>query len=214
MIKCLRRSLMVLLVVVMLFNTLACEKENNVDVSNADITDKMEDINNTKSAKINDLKETENDTNTGTELAYNKSKTLEENANILNKILEERYGKSLTLSTAEDYEKAGQTDWTLVLEDNRVGIDTSTWKFDYNPNSDDSKYMDAILATFTFFCGEEMGNSLWSLTGDLLDGGADETLYGFVHNGSQAIYKNGNIASYESVNNKSTMYIWLTPSEY
>jgi hypothetical protein len=208
MIKYLRRSLMILLLVVMLFNTLACNRENNVGVSNAD------DMNNTESEKVNDLKETENNTNTGNDLTYNKSKTLVENANSLNKILNERYGKSLTLSTVEDYEKAGQTEWTLVLADNRVGIDTSAWKFDYDSNSNDSIYMEAILETFTFFCGEEMGNSLWSLTGDLLDGGADETIYGFVHNGSQAIYKNGNIAEYESVNNKSTMYIWLTPSEY
>jgi hypothetical protein len=70
------------------------------------------------------------------------------------------------------------------------------------------------LSTFTFFCGEDMGNSLWLLTGDLLDGGADETIYGFVHNGSQAVYKNGNVAAYGLGNNKSTMYIWLTPSEY
>lgn len=203
MIKYLRRSLMVLLLVVMLFNTLACNRENNAD-----------DSNNTKSTKVNDLEKTENDTNAGNKLAYNKSKSLEENANILNKILKERCGKSLTLSTTEDYEKAGQSDWTLVLEDNRVGIDTSTWKFDYDSNSDDSKYMDAILTTFTFFCGEEMGNSLWSLTGDLLDGGADETLYGFVHDGSQAIYKNGNIVTYESSNSNSTLYIMLTPSEY
>jgi hypothetical protein len=74
--------------------------------------------------------------------------------------------------------------------------------------------MDAILSTFTFFCGEDMGNSLWLLTGDLLDDGADETLYGFVHDGSQAVYKNGNVAAYEPGNSKSTMYIWLTPSEY
>jgi competence protein ComGF len=218
MIKYLRRSLIVFLLVVMLFTTLACNKENNRDVTNADKTDFAEDINNTKSTEVNDLNETENetenDTKAGNELAYNKSKSLVENANILNEKLQERYGKSLTLSSVEDYEKADQTDWILVFEDNRVGIDTSTWKFEYDSNSDDSKYMDAILATFTFFCGEEMGYSLWSLTGDLLDGGADETLYGFVHNGSQAIYKNGNIAAYESGENKSIMYIWLTPSEY
>ncbi|BCN31745.1 hypothetical protein [Anaeromicropila herbilytica] len=202
------------LLMVMLFNTLGCNKVNKIDESNADSTENAEDINDIKSTKINDLKEAENDTNTGNELAYNKSKTLEENAKIMNRILEEKYGKSFTLSTDEDYVKAGQADWTLILKDNRVGIDTSTWKFDYDSNTDDGKYMDAILEAFSFFCGEEMGNSLWSLTGDLLDGGADETLYGFVHNGSKVIYKNGDIATFESGNNKSAMYIWLTPIEY
>lgn len=203
MIKYLRRSLMVIILVVMLLNILACSRENNAD-----------DSNDSKSTKVNDLERIENDTNAGNELVYNKSKSLEENADILNKILEDRYGKSLTISTTEEYEKAGQTDWILILEDNRVGIDPSTWKFDYDSKSDDSKYMDAILATFTFFCGEEMGSSLWSLTGDLLDGGADETLYGFVHEGNQVMFKNGNIVTYGYGNSNSTLYIWLTPSEY
>ena len=229
MIKYLRKSIMVLLLAVMLFSVLACNRKNNVTVSNANITDNANNINNTKSTDVN-IKETETDTetdtntdsntdtntdtNTDSKLSYNKSKSTEENTNILNKILKERYEKSLNISTVEDYEKAGQSDWTLVLEDNRVGIDTATWKFDYDSNTDDSKYMDAILTSFTFFCGEEMGKSLWSLTGDLLDGGADETLYGFEHDGSQAIYKNGNIVAFESGNNKSIMYIWLTPNEY
>lgn len=203
--KYLKRSLMLLFLVVLSFNTLACNKDNNVGVSNTGNTLNTETI---------DLEETKNETNPDNELAYNTSKTLSENIDILSNTLETKYGKSLRISTAEDYEMAEQSDWTLVLEDNRVGIDTSTWKFDYDSNSDDSKYMDAILSTFTFFCGEDMGNSLWLLTGDLLDGGADETLYGFVHDGSQAVYKNGNVAAYEPSNSKSTMYIWLTPSEY
>jgi hypothetical protein len=203
--KYLKKSLMVLFLMVLSFNTLACNKDNNVGVSNTGNTQNTETI---------DLEETKNETNPDNELAYNTSKTLSENIDILNNTLETKYGKSLRISTAEDYEMAEQSDWTLVLEDNRVGIDTSTWKFDYDSNSDDSKYMDAILSTFTFFCGEDMGNSLWLLTGDLLDDGADETLYGFVHDGSQAVYKNGNVAAYEPGNSKSTMYIWLTPSEY
>jgi hypothetical protein len=202
--KYLKKSLMVLFLMVLSFNTLACNKDNNVGVSNTGNTQNTETI---------DLEETKNETNPDNELAYNTSKTLSENIDILNNTLETKYGKSLRISTAEDYEMAEQSDWTLVLEDNRVGIDTSTWKFDYDSNSDDSKYMDAILSTFTFFCGEDMGNSLWLLTGDLLDGGADETLYGFVHDGSQAVYKNGNVAAYEPGNSRSTMYIWLTPSE-
>ncbi len=206
--KYLRRSLMIVLLMVLSFNILACNKDNNAGVSDTKITPI------TENTETIDLEERENDTDTDSELVYKSSKTLAENIDILNNILEKKYGKSLTPSTAEDYEKAGQSDWTLVLEDNRVGIDTSTWKFDYDSNSDDSKYMDAILTTFTFFCGEEMGNSLWSLTGDLLDGGADETQYGFKHNGGQVVYKNGNVAAYEPGNNKSTIYIWLTPSEY
>jgi len=94
--------------------------------------------------------------------------------------------------------------------DSKVGIDTATWKYGYDSDSDESKYMDAILITFIFFYGEEMGNSLWLLTGDLLDGGADESLYGFTHDGGQAIYKNGNIAIYEPGSNDN-FYIWLTP---
>lgn len=206
--KYLRRSLIVLLLMVLPFNTLACNKDNNVGVSNTENTPARE---NTETI---DLEEAKNETNSDSDLVYNSSKTLAENIDILNNILETKYGKRLRISTAEGYETAGQSDWTLILEGNRVGIDTSTWKFDYDSNSDDSKYMDAILSTFTFFCGEEMGNSLWLLTGDLLDGGADETIYGFVHNGSQAVYKNGNVAAYGLGNNKSTMYIWLTPSEY
>lgn len=200
--KYLRRGLIVVLLMGLSFNTPVCNKDNNVGVPNTENTETI------------DLEETKNEANSDSESVYNSSKTLAENIDILNNILETKYGKRLRISTAEDYETAGQSDWTLILEGNRVGIDTSTWKFHYDSNSDDSKYMDAILSTFTFFCGEEMGNSLWLLTGDLLDGGADETIYGFVHKGSQAVYKNGNVAAYGLGNNKSTMYIWLTPSEY
>lgn len=72
--------------------------------------------------------------------------------------------------------------------------------------------MDAILTTFIFFYGEEMGNSLWLLTGDLVDDGADEALYGFTHEGGRAIYKNGDSATYEPGNNDN-FYIWLTPND-
>lgn len=58
-----------------------------------------------------------------------------------------------------------------------------------------------------------MGKSLWLLTSDLLDGGVDETLYGFEHDGSRVVYKNGNVAAYEP-SSKGNLYIWLTPSEY
>lgn len=200
--KYLKRSLLVLLSAGMSFSTLACNKYNHAEVSNAD------------NIKITETNALEIDTDAGNEIVYNKSKTLAENADIQNNILETKYGKSFKISTEEDYVKSEKTDWTLVLKDNRVGIDTSTWKFDYDSNSDDSKYMDAVLTSLTFFCGEEMGKSLWQLTGDLLDGGADETQYGFEHNGSQVVYKNGNAAVYESGSDKSTMYLWVTPCEY
>jgi hypothetical protein len=206
--KYLKRNLMAALLTVLSFNMLGCNKDNNRDVSDivtTPITENTETIN---------LEETKSDTNTDSELVYNSAKTLIENIDNLNTILESKYGKSLTISTIEEYEKTDRSDWVLVLEDNRVGIDTSTWKFDYDSNSDDSKYMDAILSTFIFFCGEEMGNSLWLLTGDLLDGGADETLYGFEHDGGQTIYKNGNIAAYEPGGSKGTIFLWLTPSKY
>lgn len=207
MIKYLKKGLVMVVLVFILFNTLACNnRHNSAEITNA------EDSDNTKVLVINNSEKTENDTNDGKELSYNKTKTLEENIDILNVEIEKKYGKSFKLFTLEDYEKAEATDWTLILKDNKVGIDTSTWKFNYNSESDDSKYMDAILTTFTFLCGEEMGNSLWQLTGDLLDGGADETLYGFVHSGSQVTYKNGKTAAFESGISQNTMYVWLTPS--
>lgn len=204
-----KKSSVIILVMVLAFNLLACNKNNNLKVANAEITPSI-----TESTSNNDLLKIESDMNLASALSYDKSKNLTENIDILNKLLEKIYGKSLSISTMEDYEKASQTDWVLVLDNNRIGIDTATWKFGYDSHSNENKYMEAILSTFTFFCGEEMGDSLWRLTGDLLDGGADETVYGFVHNGSQIVYKNGNVAAYEVGNNKSTMYIWLTPSEY
>lgn len=196
MIKYLKKSLTAMILAVIFFNTPACNNVlNNAEVSNTGMKEKT----------------TESETTSDKEVSYNKTKTLEENVDILNKMLEMKYGRRLKVSAEEDYETA---DWTLILKDNKVGIDTSTWKFNYDSDSDDGQYMDAILTTFTFFCGDEMGNSLWQLTGDLLDGGADETLYGFVHSGSQVTYKNGKVAAYESGNNQSTTYIWLTPNEY
>jgi hypothetical protein len=211
MIKYLKKSLAGVVLAVMFFSTLACNHVlNNAEVSNTDTKDNTDD---TKILVINNLeKTTENETTNVKESSYNKTKTLEENVDILNNMLETKYGRRLKVSGEEDYETAGRADWTLILKDSKVGIDTSTWKFNYDSDSDDSKYMDAILTTFTFFCGDEMGNSLWQLTGDLLDGGADETLYGFVHSGSQVTYKNGKVAAYESGNSQSTIYIWLTPS--
>lgn len=166
---------------ILLFNILACSKDNDLDVSNTEV------IPITENSETSDLEKIESETMLENELVYVKSETLTENIDILNKTLEEEYGISFTVSSVEEYEKTNQSDWTLVLEDNRVGIDTATWKFDYESNSEESKYMDAILSTLIFFCGEQMGNSLWLLNGDLFDGGADETLYGFEHDGSQAV---------------------------
>lgn len=199
------RRFAILLVVLLIL--LVCNKSNKLGVPRKEFTPIAE------GTEAKDYKKIKSNTNSDCELVYNASKTLLENIDILNKLLESNYDKSLTVSTTEEYSKIAPSDWILILKDNRVGIDIATWKYEYDANSDDSKYMDAILYTFIFLCGEEMGNSLWSLTGDLLDGGADETQYGFEHDGSQAVFKNGNVATYEA-DNTGTVYIWLTPSEY
>lgn len=203
-----RMLLLMLILIILSFNTVSCNKANKTNASKPESTQITEnpepvqpDVTNSESGSTD-------------KLIYDSSKTVEDNIDILNKILKSKYGKTLSISAADDYEKAGPSDWTLILDSARIGIDTSTWKFNYASNSDDSKYMDAILKTFTFFCGEKMGKSLWLLTGDLLDGGAKEKLYGFEHDGGHVTYKNGNTAAYELGNNKTTMYIWLTPSEY
>lgn len=209
MIKYLKKGFVAVVLVMILFNIFACDsKHSELKVLDAEAGD------NPSVLVIDNVEQTENNANKDKQLYYNKTKTIEENIDILNNMLQNKYGKNFKVSALEDYEKTEPADWTIVIKDNRVGIDTSTWKFNYNPDSDDSKYMDAIIAFFTFFCGEEMGNSLWQLTGDLLDGGADETLYGFVHNGSQVSYKNGSEAVFESGISQNTMYVWLTPSEY
>lgn len=143
--------------------------------------------------------------------AYDSSKSMKSNISILNGILKTKYGKRFSLSTMEVYEKAGQSDWSLISRKNKVAIDTATWKYGYKSNSDNGKYMDAILTTFIFFYGEEMGNALWLLTDDLLDGGADESLYGFTHKGGRVIHKSGHTATYES-NKHDSFYLWLTPA--
>lgn len=173
---------------------------------------------NTESAVIKTEKDdtsaqTQSETIPNSESSFDCSKTMIENINILNSMLEAKYGNCLSLFTKEDYEKTGQSDWILILGEDKVAIDTATWKYGYDPDSDDGKYMDAILTTFIFFYGEEMGNSLWLLTGDLIDGGADESLYGFTHDGGKAIYKNGDTATYDLGNNDN-FYIWLTPNGY
>ena len=209
MIKYLKKGLAAVVLVMIIFNTLACNSRHTESDGSS-----YDDGDNTGVLVINNMEQTENDADNGEQLYYDKTKELEENIRILNSVLEKEYGKSFKISALEDYEKGEHSDWTIVLKDKRVGIDTFTWKFDYNPDSDESKYMKAVLRFFTFMCGEDMGMSLWQLTGDLLDGGADETRYGFVHNGSQVTYKNGSTAIYESGIRQDTMYIWLTPGEY
>ncbi len=209
MIKYLKKGLAAVVLVMIIFNTFACNSRLTESIGSS-----SDDGDNTSVLVINNMEQSENDAGNGEQLYYDKTKELEENIRILNTVLEKEYGKSFKISALEDYEKGKPSDWTIVLKDKRVGIDTSSWKFDYNPDSDESKYMKAVLKFFTFMCGEDMGMSLWQLTGDLLDGGADETRYGFVHNGSQVTYKNGSAAIYESGISQDTMYIWLTPGEY
>ncbi len=209
MIKYLKKGLAAVVLVIIIFNAFACNSRLTESIgSNSD------DGDNTSVLVINNMEQSENDVGNGEQLYYDKTKELEENIHSLNTVLEKKYGKSFKILALEDYEKGEPSDWTIILKDKRVGIDTSTWKFDYNPDSDESKYMKAVLRFFTFICGEDMGMSLWQLTGDLLDGGADETRYGFVHNGSQVTYKNGSAAIYESGISQDTMYIWLAPGEY
>lgn len=206
-----RCLIVVIILTTMSFNIQAC---NNVDKpvlqNTENTTIEKTETNDTDEIKSETNNQTESETSSNSESGFDASKTITENIDILNSILETKFGECFSLSTIEDYEKAGQSDWTLILGDSKVGIDTDTWKYGYDSDSDESKYMDAILITFIFFYGEEMGNSLWLLTGDLLDGGADESLYGFTHDGGQTIYKNGNIAIYEPGNN-GNFYIWLTP---
>lgn len=118
-----RLLLLMLLLIVLSFNTVSCNKVNKANVSkpeNTQITENPEpvhpDVTNSESVSTD-------------KLIYDSSKTLEDNIDILNKILKSRYGKTLSISAADDYEKAGPSDWTLVLDSARVGIDTSTWKF-------------------------------------------------------------------------------------
>lgn len=201
------RSLVGLFLLVLLFHTLGCGKDNRSKLSDT------KNILSTENKESNDLERTKNETISNIEFVYHSSKTLNENINILNGILETKYGKGLSIFKAKDYAAVRPSDWTLLLEGDKVGIDLATWKMEYDPSSAEDNYMEAILTTFIFFCGGEMGDSLWSLTDDLLDGGADETLYGFKHDGGEVIYKNGNIVTYE-VSDENTMFIWLTPGEY
>lgn len=150
------------------------------------------------------------------ESSYNSSETMAENIITLNRILNTKYQRCLSVSDAQEYENAGSPSWTLILDGDKVGFDTATLKYDYEPDSEYGKYMDAVLTTFIFYYGDEMGDSLWRLTGDLLDNGADETEYGFKYNGGQVVYKDTRVASFGyPSNNKtsSTFYIWITPNE-
>ncbi len=182
--KIINRSLMILVLLGVTFNTLACTKRilsEGLSAEDAPLTKNIVTINQTEADTTADTDKT---------LVYQPSKTLEENIEVLNKELEQKYGKRFQISREDDYEKAGKSDWTLVVDGSKVGIDTSTWKSDCQPGSEDSKYMEALLSAFTFFCKEEMGNSLWQLV----------------------TYKNGKEAAYELGKNGSTMYLWLTPA--
>lgn len=198
-----KRGLVVATLIIMSLSIEACNNADKVVMENTEsaITEKVQ------------INETDNETNLEKELAFDSSKTITENIEILNNILETKYGKSFLVSTREEYEEAGQSDWTLILAEDKVGIDTATWRYDYDSDSYEDNYMDALLTTFIFFYDEEMGSSLWSLTGDLIDDGADETVYGFTHDGGRVIYKNGDIATYEPSDNDN-FYIWLTPNKF
>lgn len=145
---------------------------------------------------------------------YDSRLPIDENMQRLNAVLEERSGEGFALASVAEYESSTATGWTVVIEGDKVGIDLSTWKNDCAPNSSEKAYMNGILSAFTFFYGQQMGEALWRLTGDLVDNGADESLYGFHHVGGKAIYETGASATYgatETSADHTTMYVWITP---
>ncbi|GEM_PF-2022225 len=145
---------------------------------------------------------------------YDPSRTMAENVVILNWLLETKYQRCLSISDAKQYEAAGKPGWTLVVDGDKVGFDTASWKYDYEPDSEEGLYMQAVLTTFIFYYGDEMGDALWRLAGDLLDGGADENEYGFKHNGGQVVYKDTRAAIFgypDGDETFDTIYIWMTP---
>lgn len=149
-------------------------------------------------------------------MAYDSRISLDENIEHLNTVLEAKTGERFSLASIDDYESGEARNWTLVIDGERAGIDLATWKIDAASDPSEKSYMDGILFAFTFFYGQEMGDSLWRLTGDLVDNGADETQYGFHHVGGEAVYKNGASATYgssESSATHTTMYVWITPEK-
>lgn len=148
------------------------------------------------------------------QVSYDSSKKLSYNIDNLNNALKSVYGQNWTIkNTSQDIDQAEPSDWLMVVDGNKIGIDISTWRTNYNSDAEKNKYLNAILETFRFFCGDNMGNSLWLLLDDLMiNNGADETIYGFQHGGGKLAYKNGNTVSYGFKGNK--LYVWLTPENY
>lgn len=152
----------------------------------------------------------------GIGITYDSSIKLSKNIDNLNNALGSVYGRGWTIeNTLQDPEQVEPSDWIMVVDGNKIGIDISTWRSSYNSDTDKNKYLNAILETFRFFCGDNMGNSLWLLVDDMMiNNGADETIYGFEHDGGRLFYKNGHVVTYEFKNNDSELYLWFTPSNY
>lgn len=149
----------------------------------------------------------------GVEVTYDSSKKLSENIDNLNNALQSVYGKNWTIkNTLLNSGQVEPSGWIMVVDGNKIGINISTWRTSYNSDTDKNKYLNAILETFRFFCGDNMGDSLWLLVDDLMiNNGADETVYGFQHGGGKLTYKNGNTVPYGFKG--SDLYIWLTPDK-
>lgn len=147
---------------------------------------------------------------------YDSSKNLSKNIDALNNQLQSIYRRNWTIkNTLPAHGQVKSSDWIMFVNGNKIGIDLYTWRSSYNSNTAKNKYLNAILETFRFFCGDKMGNSLWLLLDDLMvNNGADETAYGFKHDAGELTYKNGNVVNFEFKDNDSSLYLWITPSNY
>lgn len=149
-------------------------------------------------------------------IRYDPALSMTENIDTLNGILEQTYNRRFSISTPKEYTAAGKPGWSIILDGDKAGFDTASWKYNYEPDSADGRYMEAVLTTCIFFYGDEMGDALWRLAGDLLDGGADENEYGFKHNGGQVVYKDTRAAMFGYPDGDEvfdSIYIWMTPNE-
>lgn len=215
--KAIKKSAVTGIILMISINSLACSTVNTsaaVTIESPPMTAAME----SSTAQASESNESsESNVNTaGNEISYDSAKTMSENLLLLNQMLEADYQQQMAVAAVKEYESSERSDWVLIMDGDRPGIDTASWKFDYEPDSAEGRYMDAVLTTFIFFYGEEMGSSLWRMTGDLLDGGADESEYGFKHNGGQVVYKDSRAASFgypEQDENFLTIYLWMTPEE-
>lgn len=165
-----KRALSIVLLIIISLNIQACNNLDKAVLQNTENRlDEKTEINELDERKDKIGNQTESETISNSEFGFDSSKTMAENIDILNSILESQLGNHFSVSTIEEYENAGPADGTLLL-------------------------------------GEDL------LSGDLNDGGADESLYGFIHDGGKAIYKDGSTAAYQP-GSYDNFYVWLTPED-